>query len=1289
MKEKLLTIILFLLLTIPVGIANDIVIPNNSLPYNIFKTVELPYAAHSTTSVFQDKKGMIWIGTYHGVCRYDGYKTTLYMTEQGRSTKESSIMSIAQTDDNHLIVGTLGGLSYLNTTNGKSEPVSKPLNRIKSVRTMLIYEDELWIGTNAEGLWKYNLKTKKIQQIVTPGIRLTSIYALCPVGKTMYVGSLEGLFAVNVPDNHTRRISLPTTNKFVNSLLWHPQAQTLLVGMEGRMCLYHPLQDKIKTSDILSGCVFKSLILDKHDNLIVGTDAGLYIYNMGTHQQHSLVYNAFHQTICNNIIWNLTIDRDDNVWLATDDGVTIMEYPTWYTYHNIYEFTHNEYGNNFTSILGDSHNNLWLGGENGLLKLSLPPNQVAATCYTASDQLHHLHHNRIRQIYEDSDHDILIASDASIARYNQVTQQFDYYNIINRHGETAKWAYTIYEDTKGQFWVGTYSGGLFVINKEKLLNSANRTYIDKEQTPKMEKLRRGNCIRRILSGDKGEIWLCANNHIIRKNLLTGKEQHFNVQYQVVEFCNHALWLSSQEGEIMKYDQRTNRLKTFRANISDGPISAFVKENQNLWFACSDGIFVINTQNDEISFYDKPENMCLSGIYLPHSRHIVWGGENGFSTCKINTKRESCQVYITCVSSNTDKESILFPAQNNKIQLKSREYITFELSTLQYAPHQEVTFYYKLGDDDAWQALKEGSNELAFAHISGGTYKLSLCSTNPAVDKNAKISTYYIIVPSPWYACTTAIFIYILIAIGIIVFILVWYRRRNQVIMEQHEKDRSMELLRQKNEFFINMSHELKTPLSLIIAPLSTLIRATQQNAALKKSLTGIQKNALQLNMLIHKVLEFKNADFKDDNSMIRSHVDMNSLVRNCLESFASVAVERNIQLNFHSANQEIWMNMDTLKMQSAITNLISNAVKFVKNNTGIIDVTIRQEKDQLLIGIEDNGRGISEKDARMIFVRFYQGDNQNPDNEGSGIGLYLVKKYIEMHGGKIELTSRKTTFFTISLPLYGENAIPREMVDEERDIDPGKHTIIIVDDNREIVSVLRDALSEQYNCIAAFDGKDGLEKIEKYYPSLIIADQMMPVMNGFQLVRALKHQQTTANIPILMLTAKDDQNTELQSIKLGVDIFLTKPFNLDKILLQVSRLIDKKMALEKDAKIAAIASPQFGKTTPSENYDEKFMEEVTSIIEKNMEDESFNVASLADKVGYNPKMLYRKIKQITGMTPIAYIKKIRMKKTAFLLRNSQYTITEIMYMVGYSNMSYFIKCFQAEFDLTPKQYLER
>lgn len=218
------------------------------------------------------------------------------------------------------------------------------------------------------------------------------------------------------------------------------------------------------------------------------------------------------------------------------------------------------------------------------------------------------------------------------------------------------------------------------------------------------------------------------------------------------------------------------------------------------------------------------------------------------------------------------------------------------------------------------------------------------------------------------------------------------------------------------------------------------------------------------------------------------------------------------------------MNMDTLKIQSAITNLISNAIRFVKNNTGIIDVTVRQEENQVLIGIEDNGRGISEKDAKMIFVRFYQGDNQSPNNEGSGIGLSLVKKYIEMHGGKVELTSgKKPILFTICCCHLMER-MPSQMslVDEERDLDPDKYTIIIVGcDNREIVSVLRDALSEQYNCIAAFDGKDGLEKIAKYHPSLIIADQMMPVMNGFQLVRALKHQQATANIPILMLTAKD------------------------------------------------------------------------------------------------------------------------------------------------------------------------
>ena len=199
----------------------------------------------------------------------------------------------------------------------------------------------------------------------------------------------------------------------------------------------------------------------------------------------------------------------------------------------------------------------------------------------------------------------------------------------------------------------------------------------------------------------------------------------------------------------------------------------------------------------------------------------------------------------------------------------------------------------------------------------------------------------------------------------------------------------------------------------------------------------------------------------------------------------------------------------------------------------------------------------------------------------------------------------------------------------------------------------------------------------------------MPVMNGFQLVRALKHQPATANIPILMLTAKDDQNTEMQSIKLGVDIFLAKPFSLDKILLQVARLIDKKMALEKEAKIAAIGSPQFEITSKPEDLDEKFMEQLTAIIEENMEDEDFNVTLLADKLGYNQKQLYRKMKQITGMTPIAYIKKIRMKKAAFLMKDPRYTVTEIMYMVGYSNMSYFIKCFQAEFGVTPKKFSEK
>ena len=1264
-------------------------LPLLNIPYNISKTIKLPYSAHSTTTVFQDHQGMIWIGSYHGIIRYDGYNTTFYLTENSMRTKECAVMSIAQIDNQHLIVGSLGGLSYFNITNGKTDPLPSALKQIKSVRTLYLLDGTLWIGTDGNGVWKYNLRTEKIKHLSNPSIKLSSIYALCPVGNRMYVGALEGLTVIDMKKDKMTSIPLPNKNKFVNSLLWNSQEKKLLIGMEGELCVYSPQNQAIETCDLLKGNVFKSLAFDKYHHLLIGTDAGLYIYNLTTQSLHAFLYNAFHQSISNNVIWNITIDRDDNVWLATENGITIMENPTWYTYNNMYELTHSEYGNNFTSILQDANNNLWLGGENGLIKLNYRQNQVLSTSYQTSNKKYHIQHNRIRQIYEDSDHDVWIATDGSIAKYNPQNQQFDYYNIFNRQGESAKWAYNLYEDRWGRLWISSYSGGLFIINKQKLVTCRNGNYVDHTQSPKMEKYKGESCIRQILPGDKDEIWLCSKEFVIRKNIRTGKEQRIDVQNENASYCNHALWLSSQEGKIRKYDLRTQKLTTLNICISNGPITAFVQEKNNLWFSCSDGIFTINTQNDEITFKDIPKNMCLSGIYLPHSNQMVWGGENCISTYHINTQREQKEVYITSVSSKTEQQTILLPSPSEKIHLKSRDYVTFELSTLQYNPHQEIVFYYKLGDNNTWQSLKAGSNELSFAHISSGTYKLSLSSTNPAIDKNSKITTYYIVVPSPWYANATAVFIYIVIAIILAIAIIRRYKRHNQKLMEQHEKERSMELLRQKNEFFVNMSHELKTPLSLIIAPLGTLIKATQQNAALKKALTDIQRNALQLNMLIHKVLEFKNKDFADDDSLIRSHIDINALTRNCLESFSSVALERNIQLNFNSNNEEVWMNIDTLKMQSAITNLISNAIKFVKNNTGEITVSVHQEKNHVIIDVEDNGIGIPAKDAKMIFIRFYQGSNPSQQNEGSGIGLYLVKKYIELHEGSIELCNTKNTKFTITLPLDGANAIPNIPIDENKAIDSSKDTIIVIDDNREIVSVLRNALQEKYNCITAFDGKDGLEKIEKLQPSLIIVDQMMPVMNGFQLVRQVKHNYKTVNIPIIMLTAKDDQATELQSIKLGIDVFLTKPFDLTKIILQVSRMIEKKSTLERTAKIEAISNPQFDKMEETETYDEKLIAKITSIIEDNIEDETFNVTSLAEKMGLPQKQLYRKLKQLTGITPVAYIKKIRMKKAAFLIKNTQYSITEIMYMIGYSNMSYFIKCFNEEYAMTPKQFFER
>lgn len=491
------------------------------------------------------------------------------------------------------------------------------------------------------------------------------------------------------------------------------------------------------------------------------------------------------------------------------------------------------------------------------------------------------------------------------------------------------------------------------------------------------------------------------------------------------------------------------------------------------------------------------------------------------------------------------------------------------------------------------------------------------------------------------------------------------------------------------DFFVNISHELKTPLSLIIAPLGGLLTEMREGRT-KSVLTAIQDNALRLNSLIGKILDFKKIEYESDDTLMMSRVDVCQLIRNGISNFSSVCRQRNINMSFTSDTDALVMDVDVLKIESTIINLLSNAVKYVNDDTGIINVSLESRSDNMTITVRDNGTGVSEKELPFVFMRYFQGNFGK--SGGSGIGLHLVKKFIELHGGTVSAVNDHGFVVTMTLPLHIKEEKQAEAtgipVNSEVSQVTGER-ILIIDDNREMVDFLVEALVENYVCLKAYDGEEGIRIVDSERPDLVIVDQMMPHIGGMELVRHVRRNALTATMPVIMLTAKNDYSIEVESIKAGVDVFLSKPFDLRKLLLHVARLLSKRETIEKCRRVAEISNPDFTDSETPMCTDEDLLRKVTASIERNMAKEGFNVENLATDIGVSQKQLYRKLKQLTGMTPVNYMRRMRLKKAYALLSQPGFTVTEVLFMIGISNASYFTKCFTEEYGLTPRELVKR
>ena len=1220
-----------------------------------FDKVTLPYEANVVEYVYKDAQGMMWFATRRGLFAYDGYNV--------RRLFEGNYHAIVAIDNETLCLGGDDGLKWLNL---RTEQLISPFKKVPTtgeVRSLVCHNGTMYVGTKSRGLFCLNMKKHSWQHFDLPGAKNNIIFSFEPVTERMYIAHYDGLAWLD----SRGKIHDAGIHDNVYAVWYDKLGESLWIGTEHNLLCQDKKSGEIKT--ISTGSTFNQIVPSPSGDLLLASEFGLKILNPqsgniqtighdASSPQYGLPSNTIHQILCDG----------DVVWIATDRGIAVTQSRNTFQTIPLPSLTHSSDGNVFSRILVDSRGGKWLGGDNGLLHIT----HDKTTWFKVGSGLKK---SVIRCVYEDRDKDIWIATDASIAKYDPKRNEFKYYVLTDLKGRNSNWAYDIYEDVAGRLWVATYMGGLYVVDKKSLLASDGKYTMNDSPFGNHDDII--STIYRFLPDNKGILWAYSSKGLMSINTNTMKytlRQKLFLDNMIL--VDGTLWLDIQ-GRLYKYDTEKNIKEETGFYVKDGMIRSFVHENNRLWMSTSEGLFYIDTADGSIHAFNNAGNGFTAGVYVPGDESILWGGEDVI--CRQNlhiqpTAIAHSKVLISSVMVGGSEVASLVTRFKNVIELDDCEDIVLSLATFAYNKKNAEVFWYKIGRNGEWHSLPNGSNRIILSHLSGGDYRLYL--TTDADHDDASVTEYVLSIPYPWYfrwwACLAYTFAIVLI---------VWlmqnrYKRHEQVLFEKRERERVMSLTQQKMDFFVDMSHELKTPLSLIIAPLEKLLSETS-NAKLRDSLKHIHDNALRLNELIHRILDFKQLEADVEDQILPSRVDLCRVVSGCIEEFAALAQERNISIVREMPEGSLLMDVDVVKIQMVIRNILSNALKYVEDDKGRIVVYIEELHSKAVVIISDNGLGVPNDDLLKIFNRYYKGQNSR---EGSGIGLSVVKKYVEMHGGEVKAENKEGLKVTIMLPLSTVSVSEND----GNAIASDKQIVLIVDDNREILDFLTTALESSYQCVTAQSGEEALKSLETTVPDIVITDQMMPGIDGTELCHRIRCNHSTSLVPIIMLTAKDDTTTELKSIRSGADIFMPKPFDLRKLQLHIVQLLNRRKAIEQNVRIEGITSVT--EEAPSLTSDEQFMERVVSLINSNMQSEEFNVTKLCDLLCMDQKQLYRKLKLLTGETPVSFIRKQRLQRAAMLLKQDRFTVSEVMYMVGFSSASYFTKSFIKEFGTSPKQY---
>ncbi|MBD5258750.1 MAG: response regulator [Barnesiella sp.] len=1265
-------------------------LPESALEW---KNISVDGRKKAVFCLYRDSCGVVWLGTNGGLYFYDGVAThPVGQNEFGKI----QVYAIVERG-NSLLLGTNNGLLLFDYMTGllNQSDITTP----SEIRTLLLEGDSLWIG-GLNGISLLDLSAHTIKDC-SKGLPHRSVYSLLRDSRgILYAGTYGGVARLDTQRQQFSPLKIhyggSETQLFANCLLESEDRESIYVGGEGSLFRYTPASDSWEKIAAVESKNVKSLANGEPGHLLAGTDDGVFDISADNvrHYRHDTRQD---NSLGDNEIWSIYYDDNHNLWTGHERGVSIASNSSAIRVIKLGTLTQSGEGNEIYGIFRDSRDNMWFAGTNGVICLAV---DGTPRWFRHGDMPNTLSHNRVRDMKEDSGHNIWLATDAGINRYNADAGNFDVFHIVDKNGEhDSNWVYALAED--GDYlWVGSFLNGLHYINKAKLKGSGRTVVADKvlnSDTRSANGLNiDNNLINNVIRDHDGNLWilLFRDNIIARYNPLTDNIVKYNIHDIAGGYPTHIsidtrgrVWCAFKGGAVIFNRDGSHRVVRFPYTNSDESVLAMGSVASGMWISTLNNVWSIDGDSFGASLLPLPQKSYTAiyedskdgSVYLGGTDEIVRVGKevmqsgDGYKTIRmVLDDNGSGQLDFAGMRGGETRLAIPYGGGMSLV-----------VSTLDYSPASQQRYMYKLVESPAdsvgnWVVLPAGVNTITYTGLNPGSYSVLV----RAVGSPGATLSIPLTVASPAYLSWWAISLYILLIIGIICWI-VWYlRKKNQRTLLEQERQIALENVERKLTFLSSISHDLKTPLSMIIGPVS-MMKERARDPETRKTLETVYDNAVRLNNMIHRTLELQHLEDNEENLLIISIFDVVEFCRGVFEVFKENNPRKKYM--FHSSSRQILVEADAVKFESVIANLLSNAGKY-SDDGATISCGIIELGDRVEIVVSDDGVGISDMDQPLVFQRMFRSPATAALREGTGLGLYLIKKYLDMMHGTIDLYSKEGqgTSFVVTLPVastVAAEATPGADTEVE-----GRPKILVVDDNMQISGFITGILKEEFTCLTADNGRSGLAIAASFLPDLIIVDEMMPIMSGMEMVKRLKQNPRLAYTPVIMLTAKNDSRTENESIQLGIDVFMSKPFEPSALVGRIRQLLKGRAEIKEKVRIQAITEAE-SKPIEAESINEKSLARIAKIIEENISDPDLNVNFLCEKSGLTNKQLYRLIKKYMGTAPLDYIRRVRLQKAAMLLSQHRFTVAEICYMVGFKTPSYFAKCFQAQYGVAPSQYV--